>query len=260
GHKVLALPSKDGKLDAAAAEACVKAHYADENAEHIVQPGMVYISQPTELGTLYSREELSALHTVCRAHGLKLYLDGARLGCALAAGGPPLAFLAAHTDAFTIGGTKMGALLGEALVIGDEALGRDFRYIMKQRGALLAKGRLIGLQFEALFSGGLYVELARHAVGCAQTLAEGLRARGYAFLTDSRTNQIFPILPRGLIRRLRQSFAFAFWQGVDGERDAIRLCCSWATPPEQIGAFLAALDEYASVQATGTSLPETMKR
>ena len=243
GHKVLAIPSADGKLYADQIEALFAAHYADASAEHMVQPGMVYISNPTEVGTIYSKAELIAIEAVCKRYHAPLYLDGARLGCALCAEGNDLtlAELAAHTSAFTIGGTKMGALLGEALVVSDAALNEDFRYIQKQRGGMLAKGRLLGIQFEELFADGLYFELARHAVSCAQRLASGIREQGYSFFVDSPTNQIFPIFPRTLITRLESDYTFSFWQRVDDTRDAVRLCCSWATPPEQVEGFLAAL-------------------
>ncbi len=243
GHKVLALPHTAGKLGAADVEACFSAHETDPNYEHCVQPALVYISHPTELGTLYRKDELAALSAVCRAHGAKLYLDGARLGCALVAKGGDIDLpdLAACTSAFTIGGTKMGALLGEALVINDPALDRDFRYLMKQRGAMLAKGRLLGIQFETLFSDGLYLRLARHAVSQAQSIAAALRGAGTDFLVESPTNQIFPILPVETLARLRERFAFSVWEHVDDTQDAIRLCCSWATPPEQTEALIRAL-------------------
>lgn len=243
GHKVIALAGKSGKLDAASVEACLMAHRDDDNAEHCVQPAMVYISNPTELGTIYTKAELMALHGVCRAYGAGLYLDGARLGQALVAEGNDLSMadLAAYTSAFSIGGTKMGALLGEALVVNDPALNKDFRYMIKQRGAMLAKGRLLGIQFETLFEDGLYLELARHAVGLGQRLACGIAEKGYTFLVESPTNQVFPILPNDLIRKLEADYAFSLWQPVDGALGAIRLCCSWATPPEQVDAFLNAL-------------------
>lgn len=243
GHKVIALQGAAGKLDAADVAACLAAHKADANAEHCVQPAMVYISNPTELGTIYTKAELAALYAACRAHGAGLYLDGARLGQALVAAGNDLSLadIAANTSAFTIGGTKMGALLGEALVVNESALNADFRYMIKQRGAMLAKGRLLGIQFETLFEDGLYFELARHAVGLGQKLAQGIREKGYGFLVESPTNQVFPILPKDVIGRMAADFAFSLWQRVDEGHDALRLCCSWATPPEQVEAFLSAL-------------------
>ncbi len=240
GHKVLALPSGDGKLTAEQVEQTVKAHYADETAEHMVQPGMVYLSQPTEIGTVYQKSELIAIWNVCRAYEMPLYIDGARLGAALMAEGADvtLADLARYTSAFSIGGTKMGALFGEALVINEPALKKDFRYHIKQRGGMFAKGRLLGIQFETLFTDGLYYEIGRHEVRLAQRLTQGLLERGYTLFANSPTNQVFPILPKALIGELGRSFGYAFWCAVDEQNDAVRFCTSWATPPEMIDALL----------------------
>ncbi len=243
GHKVLALPSGNGKLTAEQIERYAAAHYADENAEHIVQPGMVYLSQPTEVGTVYQKAELEAIRRVCETYGMPLYIDGARLGNSFAAKGadvflPELARLA---SVFTIGGTKMGALFGEALVIGDAALKKDFRYHMKQRGGLLAKGRLLGIQFETMFTDGLYEEIGRHAVAQAQRIANGVKERGYALFSDSPTNQVFPILPKALLKTLANDFGYAFWQEYDAENDVVRFCTSWATPPEAVDALLSGI-------------------
>lgn len=245
GHKVLALPTPDGKLTAEQIEREITAHYADENAEHMTQPGMVYLSQPTEAGTIYQKSELIAIWNVCLRWQIPLYIDGARLGAALEAEGADVSLseLARYSSAFTIGGTKMGALFGEALVLNDPALRKDFRYHMKQRGGMLAKGRLLGIQFETLFADGLYYEIGRHAVSQARRLSDGLRARGYRFLVDSPTNQVFPILPKALLRELGQSFGYAFWCAVDEENDAVRFCTSWATPPEMVDALLDHIPE-----------------
>jgi threonine aldolase len=245
GHKALALPSGDGKITAEQIERYTAAHYADDNAEHIVQPGMVYISQPTEVGTVYCRSELEAISRVCAKYGMPLYIDGARLGNSFAARGadvflPELARLA---SAFTIGGTKMGALFGEALVMSDPAMKKDFRYHMKQRGGMLAKGRLLGIQFETLFSDGLYDEIGRHAVEQAQRIADGVKARGYAMFTDSPTNQVFPILPKTLLQTLSRDFGYAFWQEFDAKNDVVRFCTSWATPPEMVDALLESIPQ-----------------
>jgi len=247
GHKVLSIPSSDGKISAEAVRQHVAAHYADETAEHMVQPGMVYISQPTEVGTIYHKDELIALYGVCKKYGMPLYVDGARLGCALAAKNADvtLADLARYTSAFSIGGTKMGALFGEALVINDPALNKDFRYLIKQRGGMLAKGRLLGIQFETLFSDGLYFKIGEHAVQEAQRLAAGIQARGYELFADSPTNQIFPILPKSLLETISKSFGYAFWQSYDAENDVVRFCTSWATPPEQVDALLAIIPKRA---------------
>ena len=240
GHKVLALPTDNGKITAEQIASYVAAHYADVNAEHIVQPGMVYLSQPTEVGTIYHKSELEAISAVCAQYGMPLYVDGARLGNAFAAKNADvfLPELARLTSAFSIGGTKMGALFGEALVINDPLLKKDFRYHMKQRGGMLAKGRLQGIQFEALFTDGLYDEIGRHAVQQAQKIAIGVQAKGYALFADSPTNQVFPILPRELLKSLSTDFGYAFWQAFDAENDVVRFCTSWATPPEMVDALL----------------------
>ena len=240
GHKVLPLPTTNGKITAEQIAQLVAAHYADANAEHMVQPGMVYLSQPTEVGTVYSRDELRAISRVCLLYGMPLYVDGARLGNAFAAEGADvfLTELARYASAFSIGGTKMGALFGEALVINDPALKKDFRYHIKQRGGMLAKGRLLGIQFETLFADGLYDEIGRHAVQQAQKIASGVRAKGYDLFVDSPTNQVFPILPRELLSTLANDFGYAFWQVFDAEHDVVRFCTSWATPPEMVDALL----------------------
>lgn len=247
GHKVLSIPSPDGKITAEAVRQSVAAHYSDETAEHMVQPGMVYISQPTEVGTIYHKNELIALHDVCKEYGMPLYVDGARLGCALAAEDADitLADLAKYTSAFSIGGTKMGALFGEALVINNPALNKDFRYLIKQRGGMLAKGRLLGIQFDTLFTDGLYFKIGEHAVREAQRLAAGIQARGYKLFADSPTNQIFPILPKTLLETISKSFGYAFWQNFDAENDVVRFCTSWATPPEQVDALLDMIPQRA---------------
>ncbi len=243
GHKVLPLPGADGKLSAAQVETAVRAHFDDPNAEHMVQPGMVYISNPTEVGTIYTKKELTALSRVCAKYRLPLFLDGARLGCALVCEQNDLTLrdLAKLCSVFTVGGTKMGALFGEAVVITQPALAKDFRYLIKQRGGMLAKGWLLGLQFETLFEDGLYFALARHSVEMARKLTSGLRAQGCKFLADSPTNQVFPILPKETIDALAREFRFERWQSVDSQRDAIRLCTSWATEEQQVDALLALL-------------------
>lgn len=240
GHKVLPLPTEDGKISAAQIAQYVAAHYADATAEHMVQPGMVYLSQPTEVGTVYRKHELEAISSVCKQYDMPLYIDGARLGNSFAAEGADVFFpeLAQFASAFSIGGTKMGALFGEALVINDPAIKKDFRYHMKQRGGMLAKGRLLGIQFETLFKDGLYDEIGRHAVLQAQRIAAGVQAKGYALFVDSPSNQVFPILPRGLLQTLAMEFGYAFWQTYDEQNDVVRFCTSWATPPQMVDALL----------------------
>lgn len=243
GHKVMALPTSDGKITAEQIQAYVAAHYADSTAEHMVQPGMVYLSQPTEVGTIYKKSELEAIARVCRNYGMPLYVDGARLGNAFAASGADvfLPELARLSSAFSIGGTKMGALFGEALVINEPLLQKDFRYHIKQRGGMLAKGRLLGIQFETLFEDGLYDQIGQHAVTQAQRLASGLVAKGYSLFAASPTNQVFPILPLDVIEKISAEFGYAFWQKFDESSDVVRFCTSWATPPEMVDALLAGI-------------------
>ena len=247
GHKVISVDSSNGKLTAEQVRVVVTGH----GDEHMVKPRLVYLSQPTEVGTIYSRLEMEQINRVCRELGLWLFVDGARLGSALCAAGNDLTLpvLAELVDAFYIGGTKNGALLGEALVIRAEGLKADFRYHMKQKGALLAKGRLIGTQFLTLFSGDLYFELARHANRLADQIRQELAQMGYRFLTDSPTNQIFPILPNRVIDELLKDYSFYIWEKVDAEHSAIRLVTSWATPPAAVAGFLTKLKELQPLSA-----------
>ncbi|MBP5590530.1 low specificity L-threonine aldolase [bacterium] len=236
GHKVMALPSQDGKLTAKQVEKHIKSCVNDCNYEHIVQPGMVYISFPTENGTIYSKSELSAIYDVCRKYGLPLFIDGARLGYGLAAEENDLTLseIASLCDIFYIGGTKTGALFGEAVVITNNAFKKDFRCMIKQRGGMLAKGRLLGIQFVALFTDGLYFKLARHAVDTAEKIKTALEAKGVKFLFDSPTNQIFPIFPDEILEKLSKKFSFSFWEKTDERHTAVRICTSWATKDEDI--------------------------
>jgi len=208
-----------------------------------VRPKVVFLSNSTEVGTIYRKGELQAIAEVCRRRGLYLYLDGARLGSALTSpeSDLSLAELAGLVDAFYIGGTKNGALFGEAMVIVNPALQPDFRYYLKQHGALLAKGRALGVQFVGLFADGLYFELARHANRLAARLSAGIRSQGYDFLSQSSTNQIFPIFPHGLIERMQRDYGFYVWARLDAERAAARLVTSWATPEDKVDQFLADL-------------------
>lgn len=244
GHKVLTLPSVDGKITPAQVREAVSAH---GNDAHCVQPGMVYISQPTELGTLYSLDELSGLSAACRECALPLYIDGARLGYGLAS--PECDFslkdLAALADVFYIGGTKQGALFGEAVVFGNAALAKDFRYVIKQNGGMMAKGRLLGLQFRALFQGNLYVEAARGAVEKALRIREAFKAAGYAMFSESPTNQQMVILPNDVIAVLRKRFSFEDWAVVDKTHTAVRFCTSWATTQQAVDELVAAIGSDA---------------
>lgn len=236
GHKVIDLPTSDGKITAAMIRQQHELYLGDPSREHLVQPKMVYISQPTEIGSLYHKEELEALYAVCRHYGLYLFIDGARLGYGLTApdNDLTLADITNNCDVFCIGGTKCGALFGEAAVIINPALKDDFRTIMKQGGAVLAKGRLLGLQFETLFTDGLYYKICRHGVELALQIKAAVQERGLGFVTDSTTNQQFIIFPQAMYDELSKQFALAPWEYMDDGRIAARICTSWATDPTQV--------------------------
>ena len=244
GHKVLALPQKDGKISASQVKDLCEAHLNDASFEHTVQPKMVYISNPTEYGTLYTRKELEALHEVCRRYGLYLFLDGARLGYGLAAADNELdlPMIAACCDVFYIGGTKVGALFGEAVVMSNDELKKDFRYLIKQKGGMLAKGRLLGVQFEALFEDGLYLEISRHADRLADKLREAFTQAGFPFLVENQTNQIFPVIPDHILEKLGEKYGFNYQERVDETHSAVRFCTSWATTEENTGVGMAMED------------------
>ena len=239
GHKVLTVPSTDGKITAAQVEQVVLAHRADASFEHTVQPKLVYISNPTELGTLYTLEELTALADSCHRLGLHLFLDGARLGYGLAAEGNDVSLqdIARLCDVFYIGGTKVGALFGEAVVIPNADLAEDFRYLIKQHGGMLAKGRLLGIQFDALMTDGLYFAIAARADALADRLRSVLQELGYPFLVPGITNQLFPILPDALLTELAKKYAFCEQERVDENHRAVRFCTSWATREEDVEAL-----------------------
>lgn len=242
GHKVLTLPHDNGKITAEQLRRAIDALRADGNYEHIVQPGMVYISQPTEYGTLYTKAELEAISAVCRERDLPLMLDGARLAYALAADETlTLADYARCCDVFTVGGTKCGLLFGEAVVITRQSLKPDFRNIIKQRGGMLAKGRLLGVQYETMFEDGLYLECGRRGVDEARRIRGALLARGLDLAFDSPTNQLFVLLTPAQRDQLQRDFAIGCWDTTGGERDAYRLCTSWATKPEAVNELLAAI-------------------
>ncbi|MHB1485598.1 MAG: threonine aldolase family protein [Saccharofermentanales bacterium] len=240
GHKIISLPSIDGKLTASQILEVYEDHVNDSNHEHLVKPKLVYISHPSELGTIYTRDELSAISGVCRSCGLLLYMDGARMGYGLCARNNDLDLpgIAEMCDAFYIGGTKMGALFGEALVISNPALKEDFRYIIKQKGAMLAKGRLLGLQFLALFENDLYFDIANSANRLAGLIKDACIEKGFGFLAVTDTNQQFPILPDTMIKKLDGKYAYSYWKRIDAEHSAIRFCCSWATKTEDVGALV----------------------
>ena len=236
GHKVITMNTKDGKLTPNLVQKVVDAH----TDEHMVKPKLVYISNSTELGTLYKKSELKELHKCCIKNNLLLYLDGARLGTALVSEENDLALpdIAKVVDAFYIGGTKNGALFGEALVICNDTLKEDFRYFIKQKGGLLAKGRLLGIQFEELFKDDLYFDIARHANKMAILLKNALKEKGYEFLTDSSTNQQFPIIPNDVIEKIGEKYSFNVERVIDNKNTAIRLVTSWATNEENVFEFI----------------------
>lgn len=240
GHKIIALESKDGKITAEQVQEVYEKHWNDSNHEHVVQPGMVYISHPTENGTTYSKGELQKLSKVCQEYNLPLFMDGARLGYGLVAEKNDLFLedIAKLCDVFYIGGTKVGALFGEAVVITNPSLKKDFRYHIKQKGGMLAKGRLLGIQFETLFEHGLYFEIAENAVKKALLIRKAFQEQGYSFLYDSFTNQQFPILPNHIIKKLNEKYAFFLWERIDEEYSAVRFCTSWATTDDNIQLLL----------------------
>lgn len=248
GHKVLEVPSADGKITAAQVTALVDTHRADDAMEHMVQPKMVYISNPTELGTIYTLEELTALSEACHSRGLYLFMDGARLGYGLTASNNDVTMgdIARLCDVFYIGGTKVGALFGEAVVIREPAIAEDFPYMIKQRGGMLAKGRLLGLQFDTLLEDGLYFELGKHANALADQLRKTLRQLGYPLLVPTTTNQIFPILPDAVLAELAREFTFTEQERVDETHRAVRFCTSWATKQENMDALCEKLRNIAN--------------
>ena len=240
GHKVLPLPAREGKIDALQIREACAAHYADDSHEHMVQPGMVYLSSPTEFGTLYSKAELEDISRTCRELGLPLFADGARMGYGLMseANDLTLADYASLCDAFSIGGTKVGALFGEAVVISSPLLKKDFRYLMKQRGAMLAKGRLLGIQFLALFQDDLYFRISEKADRLAMRLRRAFTEQGWPLLYDSFTNQQFPVVPDDVLERLGKNYTFSFWKKTDETHSAVRFCTSWATTEEALTSLL----------------------
>jgi threonine aldolase len=242
GHKVYAVPAPGGKLTPALIRQAVLLH-RDGNEEHMVTPKLVYLSDATELGTIYTKSELTAIRDACRELGLWLYLDGARMATALVSGPNDLVpeDFAQLCDAFYIGGTKDGLLFGEALVLVNDALKPFFRNVLKQRGGMLAKGRLLGVQFGAFLEDDLWLTIARHANEMAARLASAIREKGYPFYAESCTNQLFPILPDGKVDELRKSFDFDFIAKTDETHTAVRFVTSWATSAENVGLLAAAL-------------------
>ena len=244
GHKVLTLPAHDGRIDAGELEAFLHNFYADPTYPHMVYPGGVYISHPTEYGTLYTKAELEAVHQVCKKYAIPLFLDGARLGYGLMSDDTDVTLpdIAALCDAFYIGGTKVGALCGEAVVFPRHGAPKRFITHIKQHGAMVAKGRLIGVQFDALFTDNLYFDISRHAIDMAKKLKQGFAKRGFPFFIDSPTNQQFVIVSNKTLSRLEPNVRYSYWQKYDDAHSVVRFATSWATPQENIDALMALLD------------------
>lgn len=241
GHKVLPLPQKEGKISAADLKAYLETYYADGSFDHMVFPGMVYISHPTEYGTLYTRQELADISQVCRKYEIPLFMDGARLGYGLAADTDvTLKDIAEYTDVFYIGGTKVGALCGEAVVFSEKAP-KHFFTMIKQQGALLAKGRLLGIQFDTLFTDNLYLEISKNAIDTAAKLKKALKEKNYKLFIDSPTNQIFVILENAKMEELGKKVRFSFWEKYDETHTVVRFATSWATKMDDIEALIAIL-------------------
>ena len=244
GHKVIALPARDGKITAAQIDEAVRLHHSDPSHEHIVQPGMVYISFPTELGTIYTKDEIAAISGVCHEHGIPLFIDGARLGYGLMCPECDLKpeDFPRYADVFYAGGTKQGALFGEAVLICSDALKKDFRYNIKQNGGMLAKGWLLGIQFDTLFTDGLYFKIAANAISQAARIRARLKELGFELFGSSPTNQIFTVLTDAQMAQLDLSAGFEFWEAAGPGRSVIRICTSWATTDEAVETLLCALE------------------
>ena len=247
GHKVLALQGCNGLLEPSTLRKYLEDFYADPTYDHMVQPGMVYVSYSSELGTLYTKDTLAEIRAVCDEYGLSLFVDGARLGAGLTseASDMTIADIAELCDVFYIGGTKTGALFGEAVVFPHPERFdlRNFRTLVKQQGGLLAKGRLLGIQFEVLFEDGLYFENAKHSNVQAMKIRQAFAEKGIPFLIDSHTNQQFPILTKKQDAILHEKFSYELWQPMDDGRVAVRFCTSWATTDEAVSELMAAIEK-----------------
>ena len=245
GHKVITLPNHEGKMAAADLEALFLAYELDESRDHTVKPGAVYISHPTEYGTLYTKAELSAISRVAKSRGVPLFLDGARLGYGLASYFTDLTLpdIAQLCDVFYIGGTKVGALFGEAVVITNDKLCPHFFSTIKQHGALLAKGRMLGIQFDTLFSDGLYLEISKKAIGSAMYLKDELKKRGFEFFIDSPTNQQFVVIDNDKLEALRKKVGFTVWERLPDNKTVIRFVTSFMTEKDEVEKLLSAIDE-----------------
>ncbi len=247
GHKVIGLPSSDGKLAADVFEEYCRNYWTDGTYEHMVQPKMLYISQPTENGTLYKADELKKLREICDKYSMYLYCDGARMGYGLMSEGNDvtLPLLSQLCDVFYIGGTKVGALFGEALVIVNDELKKDFRYMQKRQCGMFAKGRLLGLQFLEMFKDGLYYEMGANGIKTAYRVRDAFRKAGFPFLYESPTNQQFPVLPDTVLDILSEKFSWDYWCRVDENHSCVRFCTSWATSEENVAALEKELEKFS---------------
>ncbi len=246
GHKILLLPTEEGKIQAEQVAALCEEYWNNEANIHKVQPAMLHLANPTEVGTIYSREELAALRAVTEKYKMKFFIDGARLGYGLVAETNDVTMkdMIDLTDVFYIGGTKIGALLGEAVVIKDPELKRDFRSIMKQKGALLAKGRLLGIQFETLFTNNLYFEIADYAVTQAMRIKEALIEKGVSLKYQNDTNQLFPIMTDEMVRYLAEEFKFLVMNQEDDDHHLVRICTSWGTKEENVDQLIQKIKDF----------------
>ena len=244
GHKCITIPSTDGKLYESEIRKLLEEHYANGGDEHMAQPKMVYISNPTELGTIYTKKELGDIYQTCKEYGVFLFLDGARLGYGLACKENDLtmADIAENTDVFYVGGTKVGALFGEAVVISHANIKEDFRYSIKQHGGMLAKGRLLGIQFEALFEDGLYYDISKHAITLANRIHDKLESLSVTFTVDSPTNQLFVALPDTVVDELGKKYKLEPMGRYNNTHRTVRICTSWATKEEYVTEFLEDLE------------------
>lgn len=242
GHKVITLPAHEGKIDAAELKEMLETHYVDASCEHMVNPGMVYISYPTEYGTLYSRSELEAVSSICKEYDMPLFIDGARLAYGLAAQDDlTMADIASFADVFYIGGTKVGALFGEAVVFTKGDTPKHMITQIKQHGALLAKGRLLGVQFGVLFTDDLYMEMGRHAIKQASIIREDLRHKGYQLFMENPTNQIFVVMENEALKSFGEKVAYGFWEKYDDSHTVIRIATSWSTSDEAVNDLIKIL-------------------
>ncbi len=236
GHEVLEIPQKDGKIEAGVLRDYLETFYADDNHEHMTFPGMVYISHPTEYGTLYSKAELTEISNVCRHYNMPLFMDGARLAYGLMSRSTDLSLhdIAELTDVFYIGGTKVGALCGEAVVFTKHNRPAHFLNSVKKRGALLAKGRLLGVQFDALFTDGLYFEIGRHAIDMAEKMKEMFKKHDFKFFIDSPTNQQFVVLKNSFLKKMQENVAVSFWEKYDESHTVVRFAAGWSTTEKDL--------------------------